>query len=188
MSKKTRWLVVLLAITGLLTLSCRLSEAGLPRASNPPVSTEEAASLESKLEQALREANERGTFTLEVTEQQLTSYVALSLEKYTKEPITNVQFQFREGKIFFSGIVHRDGLQFPVRAVGKIGLDATGSLAVELAEAKIGPFPLPQSVRDNIAEEMKRAFKEQIAISGSELVIEEVTIREGSILIRGTKK
>lgn len=185
---KTLKLSIFLLSLFLSSLACQLSEVAPHNAERIPVLTEEAVALSDKLEQAVQEANEKGTFTIEITEQQLTSYVALNLEKNSQVPITDLQIRLRDEQIWISGVVHQDNLQLPLSVGVKVWVDPGNNLAFEFSEAKVGPFQLPKLILDSIAREVEQAFLEQVASVGEGYRIEEISVGEGSILIRGTKQ
>ncbi|MFN3309880.1 MAG: hypothetical protein ACK44E_11800, partial [Anaerolineales bacterium] len=106
--------------------------------------TEEAVAVNEKLEQAVKDAEQKGTFTLEITEQQLTSYVAINLASQSSIPITELQIRLRDEQIRISGIAHQDNLQLPLSVGDSGAVDEANNFRLEFTEAKIGQFPFPQ--------------------------------------------
>ncbi|GAB4469100.1 MAG: hypothetical protein Kow0088_00790 [Anaerolineales bacterium] len=169
-------------------LACRWSGVSTPSVENLLIRTEDALAVEEKLEQAIQEANEKGTFTIEITEQQLASYVAFNMDENNQTPISDLQIRLGEEQIWLSGLVQQGDLQLPLTVGLKLGVGSANNVVLEFTQAKIGPFPLPDVLLDTITEEVEKAFAEQLAAVGEGYTLEEITIGEGSILIRGSKR
>jgi hypothetical protein len=172
----------------LSTLACQMSQLGVREFERIPVSTEEALAMSETLEKAILEAEQRDSFTIEISEQQLTSYLALHYAQTDQIPISDLQIHFRDGQIWVSGLVEQNNLQLPLTIALSLGVDLSGNVVVEFNQAQLGPFPLPKAVMDTVTKEVGKAFREQLATVGEEYLIDEISIDEGSILIRGRKK
>lgn len=169
-------------------LACRMSSNLVQDFEPIPIRTEDAVDLSEKLKQAVQDAEQQGSFTIDISEQQLTSYVALNLAETSEVSITNLQIHLQDGQIWIRGDVHQDNLQLPLTVAVSLSVDTENNLGIEFKQAQIGPFPVPRRLLDTIAQEVEKAFFEQVAGVGEEYIIEEISIGEGSILIRGTKK
>lgn len=185
---KTLKFYFLLTMLLVSALSCQISGGDTQTSPTVPILTEEALALSEKLEQAVQEANQQGTFTIEITEQQLTSYVALNLDKINQVPVTDVQIRLRDEQIWITGVVHQDNLDFPLELVAKIIVDSTNHLSIAFTKAQVGPFTLPKIMLDTIRERVEKVIAEQLPSVREEYVIDEISIGEGFILIRGSKK
>ncbi len=176
------------ALTLIITaaLACQLGGDVFQETDRIPILTDDAVIMSQKLEQAVQEAKQTGTFTIEMTEQQLTSYVALNLAKSNQVPITNLQIRLRDDQIWINGDAQQDNIQLPLSVAVKVAVDSTGSLLIEFTSAQIGPFPLPRIMLDTIEQQVEKVFLEQVAKVGEATVIEEISIGEGSMKIRGT--
>ncbi len=176
------------ALTLIITaaLACQLGGDAFQETERIPILTDDAVIMSQKLEQAVQEAKQTGTFTIEMTEQQLTSYVALNLAKSNQVPITNLQIRLRDDQIWINGDAQQDNIQLPLSVAVKVGVDSTGSLLIEFTSDKIGPFTLPRIMLDTIEQQVEKVFLEQVAKVGEATVIEEISIGEGSMKIRGT--
>lgn len=94
-------------------LACRLSGELVDDSDQIIILTEEAIAVNEKLEQAVKDAEQKGTFTLEITEQQLTSYVAINLASQSSIPITELQIRLRDGKFGSVGLPTKITCNFP---------------------------------------------------------------------------
>jgi len=187
MIKKTSFHLLFLVLV-LGVLACRMSSNLVQDFEPITVRTEDAIALGEKLEQAVQDAEQKGSFTIEISEQQLTSYLALNLAKTSQVPITDLQIHLQDGQVWIRGVVHQDNLQLPLTVAVSLSVDSENKIVVDLKQARIGPFPLPQRLLDSITQEVQKAFWDQLASVGEGYTIEEISIGEGSILIRGTKK
>ncbi len=169
-------------------LACRMSSNLVQNFEPIPIRTEDAVDLSEKLKQAVQDAEQQGSFTIDISEQQLTSYIALNLAQTSEVAITNLQIHLQDGQVWILGDVHQDNLQLPLTVAVSLNVDTENNLGIEFKQAKVGPFPVPRRLLDTIAQEVEKAFFEQVASVGEEYIIEEISIGEGSILIRGTKK
>lgn len=187
MIKKHRFhLLFLVLVIGIL--ACQMSSNLVPDFEPIAVRTEDAVALGEKLEQAVQDAKQQGSFTIEISEQQLTSYIALNLDQTSQVPITDLQIHLQDEQVWIRGIVYQDNLQLPLTVAVSLDVDTENNLLLEFEQAQIGPFPLPKMLLDTIGQEVKKTFMDQVASLGEGYIIEEISMGEGSILIRGTKK
>lgn len=172
----------------LSSFGCRLVGEANPPNQSVPIRTEAAVVVNEKLEQAAREAKEKGIFTLVLTEQELTSYIVLNWDESWQIPVTDLQIRLAEEQIWISGIVQQDKVHLPLSIRAKVGVDSVNDLRIEFTHAQIGALPIPDLLLETIMDEVEQAIKEQLTVVGEEYVIEEISIGEGSILIRGIKR
>lgn len=179
-------LLFLVLVSGVL--ACQMSSNLVQDFEPIAVHTEDAIALGEKLEQAVQDAEQQGSFTIEISEQQLTSYIVLNLAQTSQVPMTDLQIYLQDEQVWIRSIVHQDDLQLPLTVAVSLDVDTENNLVIEFRQAKIGPFPLPKTLLDPISQEVKRAFLDQVASVGERYTIEEISIGEGLILIRGNKK
>lgn len=187
MIKKHRFhLTFFVLVIGIL--ACQVSSNPVQDSEPIPVRTEDAVALSEKLERAVQDVEQQGSFVIEISEQQLTSYMALNLAQTSQVPVTDLQIHLQAEHVWIRGIVHQDNLQLPLTVAVSLDVDTENNLVIEFRQAQIGSFPLTKMLLDTITQEVKKTFLEQLASVGEGYTIEEISIGEGSILIRGTKK
>ncbi len=172
--------IIFLAVSiGLLAcLPCQTSSQLAPRPERTvPVSTQEAQALISALGQGVV-ADSQGRFVLTITEEQLTSYVALNMSESIVEP----QVLLTDGQIQIYG-TFVSPIEAPVAAVATLHVDETGPhVAVE--SVSVGGFALPETFVAAFARQIDDLFA---AVERHEHVeIGEIEIREGKLIVRGT--
>ena len=110
--KKIRGLSLFLTILVLTALACTVFVGGPDYSSLPPipVSAEAAASIQDEIRRAVEAAAQTGVITVNLTEPQITSYLAArlqtdpSLQQSDKKPlITDPQVYLRDGQMQIYG-------------------------------------------------------------------------------------
>jgi uncharacterized protein YpmS len=185
MSRKFLILVAILAVAT-ATLACNL---GRRAAETPapliPVSTEAVQSLEETAVNSYNELQQTGEVNLTVTEEQLTSMVALELEQQGADGISNPQVFLRDGQIQLTGDVQTQGISATARMAMEVDIDGNGRPSLQIVSANIGPFPVPDSLIENVETRLNQAFLNELDERAPNLVVESVVIADGSMTITG---
>ncbi len=118
-----------------------------------PVSREASMRLESKVRTVL----DKPTFQLTVTDEELTSWVALTLPDFQaknpdlpKIPVTNPQICFAHGKVYVTG-----RLTDPVEAglLLVMSVQVVGErVRLTMESGHLGPVPMPQDILDSLGK------------------------------------
>src|SRR5512138_1116546 len=110
--KNTKFALPFFLLTLLLTsLACTMNVGGPDYSNLPavPISTEYAQSIQDEVQRAFAEGAQTGTITLNLTEQQITSYLAEKLQsdprlqQNGKPMITDPQVYLRDGQMKIYG-------------------------------------------------------------------------------------
>lgn len=155
-----------------------------------PVSQEQAKALEQQVIQSLTQVAQTGTFSLEITDSQLTSAMAISLTKEAANigvPLENVQVRFTEGKIFLSASTVQGVFKVPVEIVAKVeAVSCQVQFTVESANA--GPLPLPKEQLNSLVPQAQNALFEQITSTlGANVCITSLIVGDGRLAVSGQK-
>ena len=182
-------LVRVTILVGSLSLAGLGCDAGLggptPPASPIPVSTEAAGELEALWEQALENA-EDGVVHVTMTEEQVTSYVALKLAEEPDSPFENVQIFLRDGKITMQAQAQAGSLSVPAQVVLGVTTDAEGQLVIALEEADFGPMPVPQSLLEDVSDGLNDLIAGQLGTDVNGVTITSIAIADGQMAVSGT--
>ncbi|MBN2550069.1 MAG: hypothetical protein JXB15_12975 [Anaerolineales bacterium] len=180
--------LLVIASLVLASLSCNYAKVfQRPTATSPVVvSTAAATEFADNLEKAAATAVSGGTVTLTVTEQQLTSAAMLELQSQSDIPVQDFEIRLRNGQIQISGQVQQDGFSLPLNIILEVNADVAGNLHSQVVSAKIGPFPLPEDILNQLTEQLDQMITDQLAVNGMKLVIEQITIAEGSMTVTGS--
>jgi len=170
----------------LISLACNLP--GISRASEAgvEVSTQAVGELQQNVQQAVQQAAQSGTLTLEITESQVTSAIALAMQKQADVPVKDVQVRLRDGQIQIEGTASQKGMEFPAKVAVSISVsNCKPKLAVE--SASIGPFPLPQEQLSSFLPMAEQALDDLITSSSlSNICLLSISVGDGKMTINGS--
>jgi hypothetical protein len=178
----------LLAAAAALSLPLLACNFGLGGPTPPPspiaVSTEAAGELEQMIGTAVAGAVD-GQVSLVITEQQLTSYVAVQLEKDPDSAFSDVQITLRDGRIVIFANAAMGAVAVPVQMAFVPSTTSDGRLAIALDEAGFGPVPVPASVLNSLSEGINEAVAGQFGPQVTGFRITQVTIADGQMALTG---
>ena len=169
-------------------LACSLggpTATATPRPTAIPVSTEAAGQLEDVWATAVA-GSENGQVSVTMTEEQLTSYIAIKLAENPDSPIKDPQVRLRDGKMTFNASAVVQGVKAPVEIIISAAPDDKGVLKVTFEEAKLGGLPMPAPLLDSVSAAINEAVTGQFGSEGTGVKITAVTIADGQMVLTGT--
>jgi hypothetical protein len=168
------------------SLACSLGLGGpTPPASPIPVSTDAAGQLEEIITQAAGNS-QNGEVTVVVTEEQLTSFVALKLAEDPDAALKDPQVFLRDGQIILYGSARVGSVTAPAEIRLDIATDAEGGLDVTVASANFGPLPVPQSMLDTLSASLDEAVSGRLGPQATGIRITSIVVGDGEMSITGT--
>jgi len=185
LSMSVRYMVVVcgLAFAG---LACN---SGLARPTAPaspiPISTEAAGELEALWQQAIKNS-QNGEVSVVMNETQVTSYVALKLAEEPDSPFENVQIFLRDGKITMQAQATIGQLGVPAQVVMGVTANSDGRLSIALEDADFGPVPVPQSILEDVSNNLTDLTAGQFGTTDSTLTVTSIAIADGQMAVTGT--
>jgi len=170
-------LLLALSACALACFPCQMASQVVPTPERTvPVSTEAAQDLVSAMGQGIVPDSD-GRFVLVITEEGLTSFVALNME----ESIIDPQILLTQGQIHLYGTMVSP-IEAPLTVVASIQTDG-GRVHMAIESVSVGGFPIPETFIQAFAQQIDDFIT---ALETHENVeITEVEIREGEIIIRG---
>lgn len=187
MSKNKNLLSVLALL--LATLACTIHAGGPDIPEQPiPVSTEAAASLEEQIIQAKETAMQTGVLTLQISETQLTSYLALRLQADPEAALRDPQVYLRDGQMRVYGKAYQGNFTANVAVILSVNIDEQGQPRLEITSADFGPFPVPASLRDTIQAAFQEAYTGTLGPVATGLRLESIQIADGLMTLSGKTK
>lgn len=177
--KEMPGLVLLLALSifALSCLPCQTSSQVIPTPFRTvPVSTEAAGNLVSRLGEDLA-LDPDGYFVLRVTEEELTSYVALDME----ESITNPQIILSGGNIYLYGTIVSP-IAAPITAICSVEVESE-QVQIKVEAVALGGFPIPETFVESFAQQIADLITS--AQRQGDVEITEIEITEGELIVRG---
>lgn len=184
-----RPVLVRLIVPGLILLSlacgpCNLFSAEVPTPPHPiAVSTESAAQLESRIQRNL--VGESGQqFIMRMTDAEVTSLVATTLDDYDESPVTEPQIWFTKGKIYGTGrLVNVLPVETRFFVVASARID-DGQVAIIIEEVSAGALPIPEGVLDTISQSVNETVEEMQL----DVEVTALEILEGEAIIKGIRE
>jgi len=199
MMKNRKFALPLFLITLILTsLACTVFVGGPDYSDLPviPVSQEAEQSLKDEMKRAFEAGAESGVVTLNITETQITSYLALRMQSdpnlqqtETKQPlITDPQVYLREGQMKIYGKTQQGMFAANIGIIINMGIDEAGQPKIEIASADFGPFPAPDGLKEALTAMVREAYTGAIGPAATGLRIESIAIADGIMTITGRIK
>ena len=147
---RNRTLLFLSALL-LATLACSIFVGGPDYPETTiPVSTEAVENLQAQIETAVLAGAQTGEVTLQITEEQITSYIAFKMAAQENPAFQDPQVYLRDGQMQIYGKVERGYLNANVLIALTVGVDEIGQPKIEISTADFGPFPAPDGLRQSM--------------------------------------
>jgi len=159
------------------------------------VSVEAAASIQEEIKRAVEAAAQTGVMTVNLTEPQITSFLAArlqtdpSLQQSDKKPlITDPQVYLRDGQMQIYGKTHQGIFAANIGIIVNMGVDANGKPQIDVVSADFGPLPAPEGLKDAITAMVREAYTGSLGPVATGLRIETITIANGIMTVTGRIK
>ena len=149
------------------------------------ISTEAVGELQSTLEAAVSAVPPSGQITLNITESQLTSYLAYQLQAQSQPILSNLQVYLQEGQIQLYGTAHEGYFEATAGAVLTAGVDDQGQLKIDLTSANFGPLPVPAGFLEVITTAIKEAYTSALGPVASGFRLDSINVADGKMTIIG---
>jgi hypothetical protein len=174
-------------------LACTITPPSPPK---PPLSgfspsLQEATAFEQSFQSALQNAAQSGTFTVTVTQNQLSSWLALRGPEYAKAqgydvPVKDVQAALDGGRITLYGVINQPNVpDTPAQIVFTPSIDADGQLAVKVESSQVGVVGVPASVTDNLTKTIRDSLESQLGQVKGRYRLTRLTLSGGSLTVSG---
>lgn len=182
---------ILLAIVALLlaTLACSIFVGGPEYPAGAiPVSAEAVESLKSQIEAAVLAGAQTGAITLQITQEQITSYLAFKMAAQENPAFHDPQVYLHEGQMQIYGKVERGYLNANILVVLDVSVDELGQPKIEIASADFGPFPAPGGLKQSMTAVISEAFTGSLGPVATGFRLENITIANGLMTVTGRIK
>ena len=193
--KQTKYAYQIFITTLILTsLACTIFVGGPDFSTLPPipVSAEAAESIKEEMRRAFEAGLETGVVTFNLTEPQITSYLALrlqtdqALQQTDRTPlITDPQVYLRDGQMQIYGKTQQGIFAANIGIIVSVGVDETGQPKIEIVSADFGPFPAPDGIKDAITALIREAYTGSLGPVATGLRIETIAIANGLMTVTG---
>jgi hypothetical protein len=176
------------------SLACTIFVGGPDYSNLPPipVSAEAAESIKEELRRAFEAGAQTGVVTINITEPQITSYLAArlqtdpSLQQSDKKPLmTDPQVYLRDGQMQIYGKTRQGIFTANIAIIVTMGVDPNGQPLIEITSADFGPFPAPEGLKDAITAMVREAYTGSLGPVATGLRIDTISIATGVMTITG---
>jgi hypothetical protein len=194
MKIKTIALPLFLVSLVLTSLACTIFVGGPDYSSLPPipVSSEAAESIKEELRRAIEAGTQTGEITINITEPQITSYLAArmqsdpSLQQSDKKPlITEPQVYLRDGQMQIYGKTQQGIFAANIGIIVTVGVDADGRPLIDITSADFGPFPAPAGLKNALTAMIEEAYTGSLGPVATGFRIDTIFISGGIMTITG---
>jgi hypothetical protein len=176
----------MLAFAVTTMLSCTIFVGGpVYTGSQIPVSTAAVGELQTAVASAAAAGALSGQLSLVITEEQLTSLLAMKLQEQASPFITEPQVTLREGQIKIYGTARQGYFTATISIVLTAGISETGGLYIDVTSIDFGPLPVPQGLRDALSATLEEATTGAIGPAATGFRLESITIADGRMTITG---
>ena len=183
-----KFLIALITLT-FATLACSVFVGGPNYPATPiPVSTMAVQSLKTQVTQAVAMAATSGTITLNITEEQITSYLTYYLQSQPNLPITDPQVQLQDGQMKVFGKVQQGMFTANASITMTVSVDQNGQPKIEITQEDFGPYPAPQGLNDAISTLVAQAFTGSLGPAATGFRLESISIANGVMTVTGRVK
>ncbi len=125
---------------------------------------------------------------MELTESQLTSYLAEQLAAQTDPPITNPQVTLRDGQLRLYGTTQTGMFISNVGLAATFSVDQNGQPKIQVTQAEYGPFPAPSAFTDGLSALLGEALTGSFGPAAIGFRLDSISIADGKMVLTGRVK
>lgn len=153
-----------------------------------PVSAQEVINLKVNIEEAVLAGAETGEITIQITEPQLTSFLAFKMADQENPPFTDPQVFLRDGQMKIYGRVERGFWNANVLVTLNVSIDQDGQPKLEIATADFGPFEAPNGLKQTLTAIITEAYTGSLGPVATGFRLDNITIKDGLMTVTGRIK
>ncbi len=177
-------LIALLAAT----LACSIFVGGPAYPTELPAPTETPVSLQDQIQQAMTAGADTGQISLQITEGQLTSFLADKLAQQSKPVMSDPRVYLRSDQMIVYGKVTSGVFTANVSMTLQVGVDSNGQPQISVVSTDFGPFAAPQGFNEAIAASFREAFTGYLGPIATGFRLESIVIGDGVMTVTGRFK
>jgi hypothetical protein len=142
-------------------------------------------SLQAQIEAAVLAGAETGEITLQITQEQITSYLAFKLAGQENPAFHDPEVYLRDGQMQIYGKVQRGYLNANILVSLTVGVDEKGQPKIEIASADFGPFPAPEGLKQSMTALITEAYTGSLGPVATGFRLERIDIANGLMTVMG---
>ena len=174
--------LIALAVAAQACCCCTISGPQPPYTITP--SDQTIHQFEERMDSVETDAD--GSFTVTITEEEITSLIVRELAKQDEPPpIGEPQVHFRNGRAeCYATVQIIDSLALPSMVALSITA-ANGEIEVTVEEVALGPLPIPGSALELLTDALNKALVEGVQGDDVDTLITDIQIGDGEMRISG---
>ncbi len=190
MKIKTTFPTIFITSLLLSTLACSIFIGGPEYpAQLIPASAGDVATMQAQIDQSFLDGAQSGVVTFQITEAQLTSYLALKIQEQVDPPFTEPQILLRNGQMQMYGKVNQGYFNANMLITMNVGVDpVTGLPSISIASADFGPVDAPEGINNAISTVIDEASTGSFGPVATGIRIETISIADGVMTLVGRIK
>ncbi len=154
-----------------------------------PASADELQAMKTQIEEALLAGAESGIVALQITESQLTSYLAQKMQESQSPLFTDPQVLLRNGQMQVYGKFNRGLFAANMLVVMNVSVDPVANQPkIEVVSADFGPFPAPEGFNAAVSAALDEAFTGSLGPVAIGFRLESIAIADGVMTLTGRIK
>jgi hypothetical protein len=182
--KKSNLCAIAALVTATLACSVFIGGPAYPGAPNS-VSTGTVQSLQDQVDQSVTAAGESGVVSVQLTQEQLTSYVAAKLSEQTDPALSDPLVLLRNGQIELYGRAHSGVFTANVSMYLHASVGDEGQPRLQITKTDFGPLAAPQSLNEALASFVSEAFTGWLGPVATGFRLESIDIGDGILTASG---
>lgn len=188
--KTNKYIYLLIISLVASSLACTINVGGPEYpAQTVPTSQADAQSLRDMIQQAMLTGAETGIITLQITESQLTGFMAEKLSQQANPPFSDPQILLRNGQMQMYGKITRGWFTANMLITMNVTIDeVTGQPKIQIASADFGPFPAPEGINNAISAIIEEAFTGSFGPVAVGFRLQTISIADGIMTFTGRIK
>ena len=174
----------------LISFAVNNAESGLDGAPERPgaeiiPSDAEGAKAKTSFENALPQPGSLSSVTL--TEEQITSWLAMEMKNNPDLPLSDVQVYLREDKIQIWGMVAGSTNSTSALITGNLGIDSNKNPSIKIESVQVGAQTIPDILVSQMEAWINEMLMEKINQQAPGLQIMDINLTNGLITISGKR-
>ncbi len=154
----------------------------------PSAATPDTRTLQEQLQQALAAGAQSGVISLQLTEAQLTSFLASRLSQQPNAILSDPRVYLRAGEMQVYGKATSGILTANVSISLQVSVDANGQPQIQVTRTDFGPLAAPQGFNDALAASVREALTGWLGPVATGFRLESITIGDGVMTVSGRVK
>ncbi len=150
--------------------------------------TPTAPALQDQVQQAATAGADTGTVSMQITEGQLTAYVAQWVSQQSNPVITEPRVYLQGGQMKIYGKATSGIVTANVSITLQVSVDSNGQPQISIVQTDLGPIAAPPGFNEAVAASVQEALTGSLGPVATGFRLESITIGDGVMTVAGRFK